>query len=115
MELFLLEEMIRLINCKNNSHMLFKKGDYDKMSKLLPEFEFGLNSQLNHQFYFEGLAPKGTQEPEIISTLGMSNSPIKDDPNYVPLFVINVFEHAYYIDYFFDKPSYLKEIWKIIN
>ena len=29
------------------------------MSKLLPDFESSLNGQLNHYFYFEGLAPTG--------------------------------------------------------
>ena len=34
---------------------------------------------------------------------------------YAPLLTIDIWEHAYYLDYLNVRPSYLKEIWKVIN
>ena len=33
----------------------------------------------------------------------------------VPLFGIDVWEHAYYLDYKNVRPDYVKQIWKITN
>jgi len=35
--------------------------------------------------------------------------------NYIPLLTIDVWEHAYYLDYQNKRVSYLDGIWKIIN
>ena len=32
-----------------------------------------------------------------------------------PLLTIDVWEHAYYVDYKNLRPDYVKQIWKIIN
>lgn len=36
-------------------------------------------------------------------------------PNLVPLLNIDVWEHAYYLDYKNARPQYLTQMWKIIN
>jgi superoxide dismutase, Fe-Mn family len=33
----------------------------------------------------------------------------------VPLFNIDLWEHAYFIDYENSREKYLREIWKIVN
>ena len=33
----------------------------------------------------------------------------------VPLLTIDIWEHAYYLDYQNVRPSFMKEIWKIVN
>ena len=37
------------------------------------------------------------------------------DPKYKPLLTIDIWEHAYYLDYKNLRPTYLKEMWKILN
>ena len=37
------------------------------------------------------------------------------DSSYVALLTIDIWEHAYYLDYKNLRPSYLNETWKIIN
>ena len=49
---------------------------------------------------------------EIINTSNAAN-PICD--GHTPLLTIDVWEHAYYIDYRNARPQYLGEIWNIIN
>ena len=33
----------------------------------------------------------------------------------MPLLTIDIWEHAYYIDYQNVRPNFMKEIWKIVN
>ena len=36
-------------------------------------------------------------------------------PDVIPLLNMDVWEHAYYLDYKNARPVYLKEMWQIIN
>jgi len=36
-------------------------------------------------------------------------------PTVVPLMGVDMWEHAYYLDYRNMRPTYLKEMWKVIN
>lgn len=36
-------------------------------------------------------------------------------PNLHPLLTIDIWEHAYYLDYKNLRPTFLKEMWKVIN
>ena len=51
-------------------------------------------------------------ELDIVNTSNAAN-PMSD--GLIPLMTIDVWEHAYYIDYRNARPKYLDEIWKIIN
>jgi Fe-Mn family superoxide dismutase len=49
---------------------------------------------------------------EIVNTSNAAN-PMCDGK--LPLLTVDVWEHAYYIDYRNARPKYLKEIWKLFN
>jgi len=49
---------------------------------------------------------------DIVNTSNAAN-PMTD--GLIPLMTVDVWEHAYYIDYRNARPQYLDEIWKIIN
>jgi Fe-Mn family superoxide dismutase len=50
-----------------------------------------------------------------IEVMGLSNAdnPLRHDAE--PLLTIDVWEHAYYIDYRNERPRYVEALWKIIN
>lgn len=49
---------------------------------------------------------------EIVNTSNAAN-PMRDGKT--PLLTIDVWEHAYYIDYRNARPKYLQEIWSLVN
>lgn len=36
-------------------------------------------------------------------------------PEFAPLLTIDIWEHAYYLDYKNMRPTFLTEMWKVIN
>lgn len=48
-----------------------------------------------------------------IKTTPNANTPITNDEP--PLFVIDLWEHAYYLDYPADRAKYVENIWNILN
>lgn len=58
------------------------------------------------------LVKSKTGNLEIINT---SNAGCPLTESYTPLLTIDVWEHAYYIDYRNARPAYLESIWSIIN
>ncbi len=57
---------------------------------------------------------KATKGLEYITTANQDRASERG-PNYVPLLTIDIWEHAYYLDYFNVRPNFLKEIWKVVN
>lgn len=37
------------------------------------------------------------------------------NPNLVPIMNVDIWEHAYYLDYKNSRPNYLTSLWKIMN
>ena len=58
------------------------------------------------------LVKNAAGELDVVNTSNAGN-PMTD--GLTPLLTIDVWEHAYYIDYRNARPQYLDEIWKIIN
>ena len=55
---------------------------------------------------------KSTKALEIVTS---SNQDRLCPNNYVPLLNMDVWEHAYYLDYQNARPKFLEEVWKIVN
>lgn len=58
------------------------------------------------------LVKNKTNEIEIRSTSN-AGCPIKDGE--IPLLVCDIWEHAYYIDYYNQRPIYINAFWKLID
>ena len=58
------------------------------------------------------LVRNGDGSVAIVNTSNAAN-PLRDGKT--PLLTIDVWEHAYYIDYRNARPKYLDEIWKLVN
>ncbi|KAL2227340.1 superoxide dismutase [Mn], mitochondrial [Sesamum indicum] len=51
----------------------------------------------------------------VVETTPNQDPLVTKGPNLVPLLGIDVWEHAYYLQYKNVRPDYLKNIWKVIN
>jgi superoxide dismutase, Fe-Mn family len=50
----------------------------------------------------------------VISTTA-NQDPLEPTSGLIPILGVDVWEHAYYLQYKNVRPDYLKEIWKVIN
>lgn len=60
------------------------------------------------------LVKKGKGKQLEIMNTSDADTPITDK-ELVPLFTVDVWEHAYYIDYRNERPKYLDSIWEVVN
>ena len=56
-----------------------------------------------------------TVNKKLSITTTANQDPLEATTGLKPLLGIDVWEHAYYLDYKNVRPDYLKEIWKIVN
>ena len=66
----------------------------------------------NFVSFVTGLVKNDDGSVEIVNTSNAA-TPLRDGRT--PLLTIDVWEHAYYIDYRNARPKYLEEMWKIVN
>lgn len=59
------------------------------------------------------LVKNASGQLEIVNTSN-ADTPITD-PEVTPLLTVDVWEHAYYVDYRNARPEYLKKFWDIVN
>lgn len=57
------------------------------------------------------------KQKDAVSFRATANQDLITDlnPNLVPLINIDIWEHAYYLDYKNSRPGYLESLWKIVN
>lgn len=85
--------------------------------------EFGTYDRLKEEFTKRAAAIPGSGwewlglDPvtKVISLQESRNQDMIEPNGLVPLLTVDVWEHAYYLQYKNLRPDYLKEIWKVIN
>ena len=89
----------------------------DEITKRFGSFDafrdvFSKSAATNFGSGWTWLVKNADGELDVVNTSNAGN-PMTD--GLTPLLTIDVWEHAYYIDYRNARPQYLDEIWKIIN
>ncbi len=82
-------------------------GSFDKFKE-----SFAASATGNFGSGWTWLVKNSAGEIEIVNTSNAAN-PMSD--GLIPLFTVDVWEHAYYIDYRNARPGYLEAIWDIVN
>ncbi|OOZ35721.1 superoxide dismutase [Solemya velesiana gill symbiont] len=82
-------------------------GSFEEFKK-----QFAQSAATNFGSGWTWLVKNGDGSVEIVNTSNAAN-PMTDGKT--PLLTIDVWEHAYYIDYRNARPKYLEEIWNIVN
>lgn len=59
-----------------------------------------------------GICP---QSKQILIDTCANQDPLEGTANFIPLLGIDVWEHAYYLQYKNARPDYLKAIWQVVN
>ncbi len=91
--------------------LLFKiNSDFGSVEKLKEEFIKAGTTLFGSGWVWLVREPKGK-----LAVKQTSNAQTPLSSNLIPLFVCDVWEHAYYIDYRNLRPKYLEEFWNHIN
>ncbi|MBS4068004.1 MAG: superoxide dismutase [Sulfurimonas sp.] len=91
--------------------LLFKiNSDFGSVEKLKEEFIKAGTTLFGSGWVWLVREPKGK-----LAVKQTSNAQTPLSANLIPLFVCDVWEHAYYIDYRNLRPKYLEEFWNHIN
>lgn len=85
-----------------------KWGSFDKFQE-----EFNASAAGNFGSGWTWLVKKADGSVDIMNT-DDADTPIAHD-GATPLLTVDVWEHAYYIDYRNSRPNYLEAFWKLVN
>ncbi|KAL4858516.1 Superoxide dismutase [Mn] 1 [Chlorella vulgaris] len=108
-------------------NMLCPEKEYQPPSGALEQAidaQFGALEGLVKAFNAKAAAVQGSgwgwlaYHPEaktLVVTTSANQDPLNPTTGLIPLLGIDVWEHAYYLDYKNARPAYLKEVWRVIN
>ncbi len=85
-----------------------KFGSFDKFKE-----EFSNQAVANFGSGWTWLVKKSDGSVDIVNTSN-AETPLTND-NLTPLMTVDVWEHAYYIDYRNARPKYLDAFWNVVN
>lgn len=108
------------------NHSLFWKwlspsSDSEPQGKLAEDLanRYGSFSEFKEKFAAAGVSVFGSGWVWLMPDLSITTSPNQDNPisqgQPTPLFGIDVWEHAYYLDYKNKRPDYLTACWNVID
>lgn len=108
------------------NHSLFWKwlsssSDGEPQGKLAEDLanKYGSFSEFKEKFAAAGVGVFGSGWVWLMPDLSITTSPNQDNPisrgQPTPLFGIDVWEHAYYLDYKNKRPDYLTACWNVID
>ena len=83
-------------------------GSFDKFKE-----EFNTSAANNFGSSWTWLVKKSDGSVAIVNTSNAA-TPLTDD-SMTPLLTVDLWEHAYYIDYRNSRPNYLEAFWKLVN
>lgn len=127
----LLKSDTKLYNniCQAFNHVFYwesmcSEKDYvsisDKVSTLIIK-AFGTYQNFEKEFTTQATNLFGSgwvwlvEDNGLLKVVTTSNAETPLSKNVKPLLVLDVWEHGYYIDYPADRPTYIKNWWKIVN
>lgn len=98
-------------------------GEPSKELRVALERNFGSIDQFKENFInsatanfgsgWTWLIQKGNGNLDIVNTSNAA-TPIQDS-DLTPLLTVDIWEHAYYIDYRNARPKYLSNFWEVVN
>ncbi|KAL4527773.1 hypothetical protein Ndes2437A_g02911 [Nannochloris sp. 'desiccata'] len=105
------------------------KNDLKTIISLQPAIKFNGGGHINHSMFWEMLIPPKDFEPprwgwlayntevdKLVITTTANQDPLEPTSSgLIPILGVDVWEHAYYLQYKNARPDYLKEIWKVVN
>lgn len=103
------DDFLRAIEQKRGSFDAFKQEFITKATNNFGSGRTWLAKTLNNELEIINTSNAGTplRQETVIGN--------KNWITYIPLFTIDVWEHAYYLDYQNRRPEYLTNIWALIN
>ena len=96
-----------------------ESGDLAAINLWEKNLAFNLGGHTNHSIFWKNLSPNGGGQPDSLSgklvTFQLFDQQGNVPVGTIPLFMVDMWEHAFYLDYLNVKADYVKAVWNIAN